>query len=155
MRDAEAEAGLDPRNLGDPYAPYHVPGAEASPYAADFADPFNTSSQALPLVSHASPFQRADMYEDYDERKSLRSEDFDGRSAYTSQRDDASVSKCGQTKSRTERGNLWRGSLDAVRGPTRPRISPGRGHHILIQNTSLRLSFFLSNSFLNLWNSVY
>ena len=70
-------------------------------------------------------------------------------------RDDASVSKCGQTKSRTERGNLWRGSLDAVRGPTRPRISPGRGHHILIQNTSLRLSSFLSNSFLNLWNSVY
>lgn len=95
MRDAEAEAGLDPRSLGDPYAPYQVPGAENSPYAGDFGDPFNTSSQALPLVANASPFQRADMYEDYDERKSLRSEDYDGRSAYTSQRDDASVSNFG------------------------------------------------------------
>ncbi|KAH9911828.1 glycosyltransferase family 2 protein [Epithele typhae] len=95
MRDAEAEAGLDARNLGDPYAPYQVPGAE-SPYHNEFADPFNNnSSQQLPLVANASPFQRADMYEDYDERKSLRSEDFDGRSAYTSQRDDASVSNFG------------------------------------------------------------
>ncbi|EIW53333.1 glycosyltransferase family 2 protein [Trametes versicolor FP-101664 SS1] len=95
MRDAEAEAGLDPRDLGDPYAPYQVPGAENSPYAGDFGDPFATSNQALPLVQHASPFQRADMYDDYDERKSFRGDDFDGRSAYTSQRDDASVSNFG------------------------------------------------------------
>ncbi|RPD61627.1 glycosyltransferase family 2 protein [Lentinus tigrinus ALCF2SS1-7] len=94
LRDAEAEAGLDPRNLNDPYAPYQVPGTE-SPYQAEFADPFNTSNQALPLVQHASPFQRADMYDDYDERKSFRSDDFDGRSAYTSQRDDASMSNFG------------------------------------------------------------
>ncbi|KAI8989101.1 glycosyltransferase family 2 protein [Trametes punicea] len=94
LRDAEAEAGLDPRNLGDPYAPYHVPGTE-SPYQAEFGDPFSSSSQALPLVQHASPFQRADMYDEYDERKSFRSDDFDGRSAYTSQRDDVSVSNFG------------------------------------------------------------
>nr|AZQ26801.1 putative chitin synthase 4 [Ganoderma lucidum]QDK64613.1 chitin synthase [Ganoderma lucidum] len=94
IRDAEAEAGLDPRGLSDPYAPYQVPGAE-SPYQADFADPFNQSSQALPLVANASPFQRADMYDDYDERKSFRSDDFDGRSAYTSHRDDGSVSNFG------------------------------------------------------------
>ncbi len=94
LRDAEAEAGLDPRGLGDPYAPYQVPGAE-SPYQAEFGDPFNSSNQALPLVQHASPFQRADMYDDYDERKSFRSDDYDGRSAYTSQRDDGSVSNFG------------------------------------------------------------
>ena len=35
------------------------------------------------------------MYDDYDERKSFRSDDFDGRSAYTSQRDDGSVSNFG------------------------------------------------------------
>ncbi|KAH9903379.1 glycosyltransferase family 2 protein [Cubamyces lactineus] len=94
LRDAEAEAGLDPRGLGDPYAPYQVPGAE-SPYQGEFGDPFSNSSQALPLVQHASPFQRADMYDEYDERKSFRSDDFDGRSAYTSARDDGSVSNFG------------------------------------------------------------
>ncbi|KAI0922672.1 hypothetical protein AcV5_009583 [Taiwanofungus camphoratus] len=91
LRDAEAEAGLDPRGLGDPYAPYQTPGAE-SPYEGGYNDPFGQSNQALPLVANASPFQRADMYDDYDERKSLRSDDYDGRSAYTSQRDNDSIS---------------------------------------------------------------
>ncbi|KAH9947887.1 glycosyltransferase family 2 protein [Amylocystis lapponica] len=94
LRDAEAEAGLDPRGLSDPYAPYQTPGAE-SPYDGGYNDPFGQSSQALPLVANASPFQRADMYEDFDERKSLRSEDFDGRSAYTSHRDNESLSNFG------------------------------------------------------------
>ncbi|KAG1818874.1 glycosyltransferase family 2 protein [Suillus variegatus] len=87
VRDAEAEAGLDNRGFGDPYAPYHSPGAnngEDSPFANAFSDP------ALPLVSNASPFQRADLYDDeYDEHKSFRSDDFDNRSRLTSNRDDS------------------------------------------------------------------
>src|SRR5882724_3621939 len=53
IRDAEAEAGLDPRGTSDPYAPYATPGSEghgpSSPGEA-YGDPFNQSSQALPLV---------------------------------------------------------------------------------------------------------
>ncbi|KAG2132338.1 hypothetical protein DEU56DRAFT_952550 [Suillus clintonianus] len=60
MRDAEAEAGLDFCGFGDPYAPYSSPGEESS-FVSAFLDP------ALPLVSNASPFQCADMYdEDYE-----------------------------------------------------------------------------------------
>ncbi|KAG1764677.1 P-loop containing nucleoside triphosphate hydrolase protein [Suillus placidus] len=87
VRDAEAEAGLDVRGFGDPYAPYPSPGAnngEESPFINAFLNP------ALPLVSDAFPFQRADLYDDeYDERKSLRSDDdnFDNRSHLTSNRD--------------------------------------------------------------------
>ncbi|TFK68108.1 glycosyltransferase family 2 protein [Pluteus cervinus] len=106
IRDAEAEAGLNPRGIEDPYAPYlsptGTPGGlepgETSPWgggSGSYQDHFNMSSQALPLVANASPFQRADMYDDeYDERKSLRSDDFDGRSRFTSQPDD-SVSNFG------------------------------------------------------------
>lgn len=93
IRDAEAEAGLDPRGTSDPYAPYSTPGSEgrgpSSPGEA-YGDPFNQSSQALPLVTNASPFMRADMYNDeFDERKSFRSEDYDGRSQFTSHRDES------------------------------------------------------------------
>ncbi|KAJ8083666.1 hypothetical protein PM082_009542 [Marasmius tenuissimus] len=92
LRDAEAEAGLGPRALADPYAPYHSPGLDAAegddPWAAGYGDAFNPSSQQLPLVSNASPFIRADQYDDeYDENRSLRSED--DRSRMTSQRDDS------------------------------------------------------------------
>ncbi|KAH9045953.1 glycosyltransferase family 2 protein [Lactarius hengduanensis] len=86
IREAEVEAGLDPRGLSDPYAPYRGQEGEQdpqSPYPGQ-GDAFNQSSQALPLVANASPFQRADMYNDYDERQSLRSEEFDGRSRLTS-----------------------------------------------------------------------
>ena len=88
MRTAEAEAGLDPRaGMGDPYGPY--PGSTEGDYGDVGA--FSASSQHLPLVANASPFQRAELYDDeFDERKSLRSDDFDGRSNYTSQRDEAS-----------------------------------------------------------------
>ncbi|THG99489.1 hypothetical protein EW026_g2875 [Hermanssonia centrifuga] len=94
IRDAEAEAGLDPRGLSDPYAPYSSPGMEA-PYEGGYNDPFGQSNQALPLVSHASPFQRAEMYDEYDDGKSVRSEDYDVRSALTSQRDIESESNFG------------------------------------------------------------
>ncbi|KAG7096112.1 hypothetical protein E1B28_006786 [Marasmius oreades] len=98
LRDAEAEAGLGPRGLADPYAPYHSPGLENDgddPWAAGYGDNLNASSQQLPLVSNASPFLRADQYDDeYDENRSLRSDDFDGRSRLTSQRDD-SISQFG------------------------------------------------------------
>jgi chitin synthase len=91
MREAEIEAGLDPRGLADPYAPYRDAEndqATQSSYPGGHGDAFNQSSQALPLVANASPFQRADMYGDYDERQSLRSDEFDGRSRLTSARDD-------------------------------------------------------------------
>ncbi|KAG1890740.1 uncharacterized protein F5891DRAFT_1212508 [Suillus fuscotomentosus] len=52
-----------------------------SPFVSAFSDP------ALPLVSNASPFQRADVHDDeYDERKSFRSDDFDNRSRLTRNR---------------------------------------------------------------------
>ncbi|KAF8836252.1 glycosyltransferase family 2 protein [Paxillus ammoniavirescens] len=90
LRDAEAEAGLDVRSIGDPYAPYSSPGLAGDDAA--YADPFNqASSQAhVPLVGNASQFQRGDLYDDeYDERKSFRSDDFDTRSRLTSNRDDS------------------------------------------------------------------
>ena len=89
QREAELEAGLESRTL-DPYAPYGT-SEPMSPYpgGTQEGDPFGQSSQQLPLVSHASPFQRADLYDDqYDENKSFRSEDYDGQSRYTSHRDD-------------------------------------------------------------------
>lgn len=90
VRDAEA-AGLDPRELNDPYAPYSTPGIEQpenSPFGDGYGD-IGQSSQALPLVSNASPFQRADLYDDdYEERKSFRSDDYDGRSRLASQHDE-------------------------------------------------------------------
>ncbi|KZT04957.1 glycosyltransferase family 2 protein [Laetiporus sulphureus 93-53] len=108
MRDAEAEAGLDPRGLHDPYAPYQNPGDDQY-NDGEYNDPFGQSSQALPLVSHSSPFQRGDMYGDIDERKSFRSEDYDGRSAYTSHRDIESVSNFG-SESYAPSGNMFQGA---------------------------------------------
>ncbi|KAH0831304.1 glycosyltransferase family 2 protein [Lanmaoa asiatica] len=87
LRDAEAEAGIDVRSIGDPYAPYASPGLPSD----DYADPFNqASSQAhVPLVAAASPFQRGDLYDDeYEDRKSFRSDDFDNRSRLTSNREE-------------------------------------------------------------------
>ena len=87
MRDAETEAGLTPRGP-DPYAPYQTPGLEAEPGSADpYRQDFYESNQQLPLVANAAPF-RGD-YEDYDERKSFRDDDYDTRSALTSNRDES------------------------------------------------------------------
>lgn len=77
--------------MADPYAPYSSTNHDAGdsqPWAGGYGDAFNASSQALPLVSHANPFQRPDYEDEYDERKSLRSDDFDNRSRLTSHRDD-------------------------------------------------------------------
>jgi chitin synthase len=88
MRDAEAAGGLGASDLADPYAPYASPMQDvASPYEGGFGDPFNQSSQALPLVSNAA---RNDYEDDYDDHKSMRSEDFDQRTRLTSARDDMS-----------------------------------------------------------------
>ncbi|KAJ7647442.1 glycosyltransferase family 2 protein [Roridomyces roridus] len=105
LRDGEVEGGLDPRGLSaDPYAPYpspHLEG-ESSPWgAAGVSGPFGDSNAALPLVAHASPFQRADLYEreddGYDEHKALHGgdSDFDARSRYTSAVDAESASNFG------------------------------------------------------------
>ena len=97
MRDAEATAGVESREISDPYAPYPTPGAqtfEDSPFGATYNEN-SQSSPALPLVANASPFQRADLYDDdYEEQKSFRSEDYDARSRYTSHHEE-SVSNFG------------------------------------------------------------
>ncbi|KAJ6481577.1 glycosyltransferase family 2 protein [Mycena vitilis] len=62
MRDAEvAEGGGG--GYGDPYAPYGSAERDGGEHWAAGGDPYdNNSSAALPLVAHASPFQRADVY---------------------------------------------------------------------------------------------
>ncbi|KAG6826424.1 hypothetical protein H0H92_015837 [Tricholoma furcatifolium] len=98
VREAEAEAGLGAQGTSDPYAPYASLGepGEVSPVPwGGYNDQDNASNQALPLVANASPFQRADLYDEYDEAKSLRSDDFDGRSRFTSQRDHDTMSNFG------------------------------------------------------------
>ena len=72
---------------------------EPSPWGNGYQEAFNNFNQALPLVFNASPFQRSEfpaneMYDDYEENKSVWSEDFDGRSRFTSIRDE-SVSEFG------------------------------------------------------------
>ena len=93
MRDAEGEAGLGERLGSDMFAPYPSPGLHdshpTSPNLGAYGDPFSASSQRLPLVANASPFQRAGMYDEYDEGKSVRSDDIDGKSRLTSHRDDS------------------------------------------------------------------
>ncbi|KAF8557535.1 P-loop containing nucleoside triphosphate hydrolase protein [Imleria badia] len=55
LRDAEAEAGINVRSIGDPYAPYAPPGLPPDDYADLFSQ---VASQAhVPLVANASPFQ--------------------------------------------------------------------------------------------------
>jgi chitin synthase len=90
MREAEIEAGLDPRSAADPYGPYPSPGVEGdNQWQAGYHDNFDSSNQNLPLVANASPFQRADLYDDDYENRSLRSEDFDGSSRFGGARDDS------------------------------------------------------------------
>ena len=87
-RMVETKAGLDPRaGMGDPYGPY--PGSTEGDYGDVGA--FGASYQYLPLMANASLFQRAELYDDeLDERKSLRSDDYDEWSNYTSQQVEAS-----------------------------------------------------------------
>ncbi|KAK1228060.1 hypothetical protein PQX77_008912 [Marasmius sp. AFHP31] len=58
MQDAEAEAGLGPRALADPYAPYHSPGLDAAegddPWAAGYGDAFNASAPSSPMPRPSS-----------------------------------------------------------------------------------------------------
>jgi chitin synthase len=70
-----------------------IPGQEpSSAFDEGYGDPFNhnQSAQALPLMSHAAPFQRGEAFEEYDDTKSFRSDDFDQRTRLTSAADDAS-----------------------------------------------------------------
>ncbi|KAF8124432.1 chitin synthase-domain-containing protein [Boletus edulis] len=72
LRDAEAEAGLDVHSIGDLSLVNQV-----------------TSQAHVPLVANASPFQRGNLYEDdYEDRKPLRSDDFDNRGRLTSNREE-------------------------------------------------------------------
>ncbi|KIJ58917.1 glycosyltransferase family 2 protein [Hydnomerulius pinastri MD-312] len=66
--------------------------AKTLPSSIPTQTPFNqASSQAhMPLVNNASPFQRGDQYDDeYDERKSFQSDNFDNRGRLMSNRDDS------------------------------------------------------------------
>ncbi len=92
LRAAEAQAGLlDVRT--DEYGPYgHGPETEdgdRSPIS--YNDPYGASSQALPLVSNAQdqPFVGRALYGD-DDGRSLRSDEFDQNSRFTSGQDDMS-----------------------------------------------------------------
>ncbi|KAG8811420.1 hypothetical protein FRC17_002459 [Serendipita sp. 399] len=89
MKDAEADAGITA--TGDSFNPYQAGPAsmDSTPYTpGPYGDPFQNGSQAaLPLVAHAQPFQRADLYE-YEDHKSYRSRDFDAQSRFTSNQDD-------------------------------------------------------------------
>ncbi|KIO30131.1 glycosyltransferase family 2 protein [Tulasnella calospora MUT 4182] len=83
LRDAEIEAGLEPRTF-DPYAPYGS-GNFDSPSAVmvGYQDSYGQSSPQLPLVANAQPFNRggggASMFDDdYDDRKSFRTDDYEG-----------------------------------------------------------------------------
>ncbi|KAI5997553.1 P-loop containing nucleoside triphosphate hydrolase protein [Pisolithus albus] len=66
MREAEVEAGLDVRPVGDPYAPYLTPSAAG--------------------VDESTEYD-----EEYDEAKMVRSDEYDGRSRLTSDRDDSNL----------------------------------------------------------------
>ncbi|KAG6377810.1 P-loop containing nucleoside triphosphate hydrolase protein [Boletus reticuloceps] len=73
LRDAEAEAGIDVRSIGNPYAPYASPGLPPD----DYADLYNQ-------VANPSPFQRGNDYSNkYEVRKSSHSDDSDNRSRLT------------------------------------------------------------------------
>lgn len=61
----------------------------AAPWNDAYRDSYNNSNQALPLVANATPFQRSDLYDDDFENKSVQSEDYDARSRFTSQHDEA------------------------------------------------------------------
>ncbi|KAJ7164534.1 glycosyltransferase family 2 protein [Mycena filopes] len=71
-RALDADLADGGRTYADPYAPYtSSPGLEGGEYPWGSGDQrgasdgnYNGSSAALPLVANASPFQRADMYED-------------------------------------------------------------------------------------------
>lgn len=99
----------------DPYAPYRSgeEDGQLSPLPGGYHDTYNASNQALPLVANASPFQRADLYEDeYDDNRSVHSDEFDRAG---SQRDE-SVSNFGSESYAPSRNmfqnNDKRGLLD-------------------------------------------
>ncbi|KAJ7594228.1 glycosyltransferase family 2 protein [Mycena floridula] len=157
LRDAEADAGLDPRGLNDPYSPYASPGnghnaGESSPWAAGYGDAFNASTQALPLVANASPFQRADLYDDdFDENRSLRSVDYDARSRFTSQRDD-SVSNFGSESYAPSR-NMFQDSAKKgliEKEPLAGEIQEGETTEVL-KETSARRRWVALSWMLTFW----
>ncbi|KAJ7031236.1 hypothetical protein C8F04DRAFT_1364155 [Mycena alexandri] len=64
--DADLADGGRANAYADPYAPYTSPGLEGVEYPWGGEGSYNGhgSTAALPLVANASPFQRADMYDD-------------------------------------------------------------------------------------------
>lgn len=137
VRDAEAGAGLDPRGLND-YAPYAMPDAEG-PYEGGYNDPFGQSNQQLPLVAHASPFNQGNGYDDYDERKSLHSEEYDVRSALTSNRDNESVSNFG-TESYAPSRNMFQNADKGIsdKEPLAGEIQEGETVEIIKESSARR-----------------
>ncbi|KAL1757372.1 glycosyltransferase family 2 protein [Schizophyllum commune] len=108
MRDAEAAGGLTATG-GDPYAPYPTsPNAEGDHvWSTGYGDDYNGSNQRLPLVANAAGFNRgADAYDDeFDESRSLRSDDFDGRSRFTGRDDSSNFGSESYAPSRNMFGN--------------------------------------------------
>jgi chitin synthase len=137
LRDAEAGAGVDPRGLND-YAPYAMPDSEG-PYEGGYNDPFGQSNQQLPLVAHASPFNQGNGYDDYDERKSMHSEDYDVRSALTSNRDNESVSNFG-TESYAPSRNMFQNADKGLsdKEPLAGEIQEGETVEVIKESSARR-----------------
>ncbi|KIM88084.1 hypothetical protein PILCRDRAFT_85409 [Piloderma croceum F 1598] len=103
MRDTEAAAGVKHCKTNDPYPMLGQP-SEESPFGLQFGEN-DQSNQVLSLVANTSPFQRADIYnDDYEDHRSFRSEDYDGRSRYTTHQE-VSISNFG-TESYTPSRNM-------------------------------------------------
>ena len=72
-------------------------------------------------MANASPFNRGEQYDDYEDTKSLRSDDYDVRSALTSQRDGESESNYG-TESYAPSRNMFQ---NADKNPLGKETLPG------------------------------
>ena len=137
VREAETEAGLDPRGLND-YAPYATPETEGPYSGGGYNDPFGQSNQQLPLVANASPFQ-GNAYDEYDEHKSMHSEDYDVRSALTSARDNESVSQFG-TESYAPSRNMFQNADKGLsdKEPLAGEIQEGETVEVLKESSARR-----------------
>ncbi|KAG6887187.1 hypothetical protein C0992_000245 [Termitomyces sp. T32_za158] len=165
LRDAEADVGVNSRGISDPYAPYLSQGmapGEVSPVPwGSYHEQDNASNQALPLVSNASPFQRADLYDEYEENKSLRSDDFDGRSPFTSQRDhDDSMTNYGSESYAPSRNMFQNENKKALLGDKEVlpgEIQDGETTEVLKESSARRkwvalcwmLTFWIPSQFLS------
>ncbi|KZT19143.1 glycosyltransferase family 2 protein [Neolentinus lepideus HHB14362 ss-1] len=138
-RDAEIDTGLRPGGTEDLYAPYLSEGPSPIEETSEspFRDPFGQSSQALrPPVLPYRNTEYGD--EDSDERKSLRSDDFDGRSRLTSHQG-YPASEIGTESYAPSRNMFQNGDTKALLGNDGPNAAIVDGETVEdLQETSAR-----------------